>query len=311
MKNSDAPATGSALGRRDFMKIGVGGAVLAALPAGAGGGDKRERRGLVGRETRAKAASENLSRLTATRTGRPSRTTKRWPTSGSRSPIPIRSTTISKSGIQWMDEHGVLMHCLTLSGSMPWQWTSAEQGAHLAQIINDTGIEVHKKHPDRFVLGIEIPIRDPQLALKELNRVAGKPGVRAVHLAGLDGAARLHHRTELCAGPRAHRGIGPADYFSSDGRSGQQLRRRPGFRAAESGGRPRRAHRPHRAGNQVNDVRVYWTNIRSWKWCCRTRAAPSRISREGSNISSRISPIRIFRWRARSGNICGGSITTI
>ncbi len=27
-----------------------------------------------------------------------------------------------------------------------------------------------------------MPIRDPQLALKELNRVAGKPGVRAVHL---------------------------------------------------------------------------------------------------------------------------------
>jgi aminocarboxymuconate-semialdehyde decarboxylase len=81
-----------------------------------------------------------------------------------------------------MDEHGVLMHCLTLSGSMPWQWTTAEQGAHLAQIINDTGIEVAKKHPDRFVLGIEMPVRDPQLALKELNRVAGKPGVRAVHL---------------------------------------------------------------------------------------------------------------------------------
>ena len=34
MKNSDAPATGSALGRRDFMKIGVGGAMLTALPAG-------------------------------------------------------------------------------------------------------------------------------------------------------------------------------------------------------------------------------------------------------------------------------------
>src|ERR1700730_4581280 len=66
--------------------------------------------------------------------------------------------------VQWMDEHEVQMHCLTLSGSMPWQWTSAEQGAQLAQIINDTGIEVHKKYPNRFVIGIEIPIRDPQMA---------------------------------------------------------------------------------------------------------------------------------------------------
>ena len=83
---------------------------------------------------------------------------------------------------QWMDEHGDLTHCLTLSGAMPWQRTTAQQGALLAKIINDTGIEVHQKYPDRFVVGIELPIRDSELALKELNRVAGQPGVRAVHL---------------------------------------------------------------------------------------------------------------------------------
>jgi aminocarboxymuconate-semialdehyde decarboxylase len=83
---------------------------------------------------------------------------------------------------RWMDDHGDLMHCLTLSGAMPWQRTSAQEGAHLAQVINDVGIQVHQKYPDRFVIGIELPIRDPELALKELNRVAGRPGVRAVHL---------------------------------------------------------------------------------------------------------------------------------
>ncbi len=83
---------------------------------------------------------------------------------------------------QWMDEHGDLMHCLTLSGQMPWQRVTAQQGAHLAQVINDTGIQVHQKYPDRFVVGVELPILDPELALKELNRVAGQPGVRAVHL---------------------------------------------------------------------------------------------------------------------------------
>src|ERR1700692_853716 len=83
---------------------------------------------------------------------------------------------------QWMDEHGDLMHCLTLSGAMPWQRVSAQQGAHLAQVINDTGIQVHQKYPDRFVIGVELPISDPELALKELNRVAAQPGVRAVHL---------------------------------------------------------------------------------------------------------------------------------
>jgi len=83
---------------------------------------------------------------------------------------------------QWMDDHGDLMHCLTLSGAMPWQRTSAQEGAHLAQIINDTGIEVHQKYPDRFIIAAELPMRDTELALKELNRVAGHPGIRAVHL---------------------------------------------------------------------------------------------------------------------------------
>jgi aminocarboxymuconate-semialdehyde decarboxylase len=83
---------------------------------------------------------------------------------------------------QWMDDHGDLMHCLTLSGAMPWQRTSAQEGAHLAQVINDAGIQAHEKYPDRFVIGVELPIRDSELSLKELNRVAGQPGVRAVHL---------------------------------------------------------------------------------------------------------------------------------
>jgi aminocarboxymuconate-semialdehyde decarboxylase len=83
---------------------------------------------------------------------------------------------------QWMDEHGDLMHCLTLSGSMPWSRVTPQQGAHLAQVINDTGIQVHMKYPDRFVIAAELPVKDPELALKELNRVAGQPGIRAVHL---------------------------------------------------------------------------------------------------------------------------------
>src|SRR3989442_15103523 len=83
---------------------------------------------------------------------------------------------------KWMDEHGVQMHVLTLSGGAPWQWATPEQGARLAQIVNDAAIQAHTAFPDRFVAGIAIPVRDPVMALKELNRVAGKPGMRAVHL---------------------------------------------------------------------------------------------------------------------------------
>ena len=83
---------------------------------------------------------------------------------------------------KWMDERGVQTLVLTLNGGMPWQKVSPEAGAHIAQAVNDAAIDAHGAFADRFVAGIEVPIGDPALALKELNRVAGKPGMRAVHL---------------------------------------------------------------------------------------------------------------------------------
>jgi aminocarboxymuconate-semialdehyde decarboxylase len=183
-KSEDASAHVSALRRRDFLKIGAAGATMAALPAGLPAQPK---------DTKEKGVDWWDARPGKEGVGKPLAIDchAHW------SPEPYNKALADlghpiennyplnydlENRLKWMDEHGVLMHCLTLSGSMPWQWASAEQGANLAQIINDTGIEVHKKHPDRFVLGIELPMRDPQLALKELNRVAGKPGVRAVHL---------------------------------------------------------------------------------------------------------------------------------
>ena len=83
---------------------------------------------------------------------------------------------------KWMDEHGVQMHVLTLNGGMPWQLVTPEEGVRLAQIVNDAGVEAHTRFPDRFIASIELPIRDADMALKELSRVAGKPGLRAVHL---------------------------------------------------------------------------------------------------------------------------------
>jgi aminocarboxymuconate-semialdehyde decarboxylase len=87
-----------------------------------------------------------------------------------------------ESRMKWMDSRGVKMHVLTLSGSMPWQWASLDAAKELARIVNDAAIAAHKAHPDRFIAGAAIPMRDPKAALAELDRVAGAPGMRAVHL---------------------------------------------------------------------------------------------------------------------------------
>ena len=179
----------SALGRRDFMKVGAGGAgALLSM-------------GPLATALRAALLSESQDKGVAWWEARPGKAGVGKPVCidchAHWSPEPYNKVLaelgqpIAKpypldydldKRLQWMDQHGVQMHCLTLSGAMPWQRTSPAEGAHLAQVINDAGIQAHQAHPDRFVLGVEMPIRDAQLSLKELNRVAGKPGVRAVHL---------------------------------------------------------------------------------------------------------------------------------
>jgi len=83
---------------------------------------------------------------------------------------------------KWMDERGVRMNVLTLSGSMPWQWAKPDEAIQLARAVNDAAIEAHTAFPSRFIAGAAVPIRDPAAALNELNRIAGKAGIRAVGL---------------------------------------------------------------------------------------------------------------------------------
>jgi predicted TIM-barrel fold metal-dependent hydrolase len=83
--------------------------------------------------------------------------------------------------IKYMDAHGVQIHVLTLN-SPPWRFLEPRIGARIAQVVNDAAIAAHKAYPDRFYGAVVMPIENPGLALKELNRVAGQPGIRAVHL---------------------------------------------------------------------------------------------------------------------------------
>jgi aminocarboxymuconate-semialdehyde decarboxylase len=170
MKNPEPGANTQAVGRREFLKIGAGGGALAmtalTAPMAIAQTDK-SRTGSI--DLHAHWMPEVYAKaLTQLKPGLVPSTNK-------------LDSDLDKR-CQWMDQHGVRMVTLTLSGGMPWQWASPADGARLAQIINDAGAEAHAKFPDRFIAGIEIPVRDPQMCLKELNRMAGKPGMRAVHL---------------------------------------------------------------------------------------------------------------------------------
>ena len=183
MNDSGRPSRTSTLGRRGFIKAGAG-AGLGAIA--------------THRYTPAAAAQTNLrpwwdARPSSAKANRPVAIDlhAHWvppPYAAAMAelgrplgnPFPLELDIDQRR--KWMDEHGVQMHVLTLNGGMPWQLVTPEQGVRLAQIVNDAGVEAHATFPERFIASIELPIRDAGLALTELNRVAGKPGLRAVHL---------------------------------------------------------------------------------------------------------------------------------
>ena len=84
--------------------------------------------------------------------------------------------------LEWMDNHNIYTHVLTLSGNMPWWWADEQQAIELARIVNEEASFAHHQYPERFLIGLALPMRHPDRALEELNRMAGKPGVCAVGL---------------------------------------------------------------------------------------------------------------------------------
>jgi predicted TIM-barrel fold metal-dependent hydrolase len=149
MKNLEVSARASAVGRRDFLKIGAGGGALAMTGLG---------------------ASAAFAETDMSHSGSIDIHSHWIPESYAKAVAQLRPNTPPSTNPlehdlekrrQWMDQHGVQMVVLTLSGGMPWQWASPADGAHLAQVINDAGMEAHAKFPDRFLAGIEIPVRDP------------------------------------------------------------------------------------------------------------------------------------------------------
>jgi aminocarboxymuconate-semialdehyde decarboxylase len=80
-----------------------------------------------------------------------------------------------------MNAQGVTLHALSLTTPMV-HWAPPERGARLAAIVNDAMVEAHRAFPDRLVGCATLPLQDPALALKELDRAAALPGIRGVYL---------------------------------------------------------------------------------------------------------------------------------
>lgn len=81
-----------------------------------------------------------------------------------------------------MNAQGVAVHALSLSQPMVY-WAGRDLGATLAATFNDALAAAHEAHPARFVGLACLPMHVPELAVRELDRVAALPGIRGAYAA--------------------------------------------------------------------------------------------------------------------------------
>jgi aminocarboxymuconate-semialdehyde decarboxylase len=80
-----------------------------------------------------------------------------------------------------MNAQGVTLHALSLTTPFVY-WAPPERGAALARLVNDSMIEAHTAHPTRFVGCATLPLQAPDLAVKELDRLAGSRAIRGAYM---------------------------------------------------------------------------------------------------------------------------------
>ena len=86
-----------------------------------------------------------------------------------------------------MRRQGVDMQALSLTTPMVY-WATPAFGLALAQVYNDAASDACLRYPQHFVGLAQIPMQDPALALRELERAAKLPGMRGLYLAtNIDG----------------------------------------------------------------------------------------------------------------------------
>lgn len=84
--------------------------------------------------------------------------------------------------LQAMDAQGVHAHALSLSQPMVY-WAGRALGERLAATYNEELATAHAHAPDRLVGLAALPMHEPDLAVREVDRAAQLPGIRGFYMA--------------------------------------------------------------------------------------------------------------------------------
>lgn len=98
--------------------------------------------------------------------------------------------------LEAMDEQGVATHALSLSQPMVY-WAGRSLGEKLAATFNEELARAHECAPQRLFGLAMLPMHEPDLAARELERAANLPGVRGVYMATRILEKELSHESFL------------------------------------------------------------------------------------------------------------------
>jgi aminocarboxymuconate-semialdehyde decarboxylase len=80
------------------------------------------------------------------------------------------------------DRHGVTMQVLSTVPVMFSYWAKAQDTHDLARLLNDHIAEVVRQYPQRFTGLGTVPLQDPDLAIREMERCVKELGLRGVEI---------------------------------------------------------------------------------------------------------------------------------